>query len=679
MKKKTLAALLAAALAASMGSSVLAAPAPDGMTDASQTDAAQNGAWEAWVEKWETIQNDWTQLSLSPGADESQLNFAWYSTSNTVPVLKIASNQDMSDAQTLTVTQTPGPVDANGTQYYSNKATASGLSANTTYYYSYEVNGSFTKPVAYTTKDTDQFSFIYVGDPQIGSSNEKKSSSKDDPEKLQAFLEAQSVAVRNDAFNWNNTLNQAMAMTNNQASFVLSAGDQIQLTAAKSPDKDKTASEIEYAGYLSPELLKSLPVATTVGNHDADNENYTYHFNTPNASSYGMTAAGGDYSYTYGNALFIMLNTQDTNVAEHQSFIEETIAANPDCTWRIVTLHQDIYGSGEHSNEPEIANLRYSLVPIFEENDIDVVLTGHDHAYSRSQILKGGVKDTEAWMGMDDDYFDEEFEKEIDVDEPYTSTDEKYLSYLYSIMDVDAVEAVTTINEQVIDPSGILYMTANSSSGSKYYDLVARQQTYIANRWQEDVPTYSIVEIDDVSFTINTYRTDDNSKIDDTFTIVKSADKTVLNDLIAEAESLTADKDSYTADSYAVFESALTAAKAVAAKPDATESEIGTAYADLKNAMDTLTKQPTSSDDTSSVDSAPSSDDTSSTVDITDSSAGNTETSTNSGTSGSSKAPSNSPKTGDRTSGICTAVALLCLSGLGTIIVLDTKKKWKSK
>ena len=36
-------------------------------------------------------------------------------------------------------------------------------------------------------------------------------------------------------------------------------------------------SEIEYTGYLSPEALKSLPVATTVGNHDADNANYTYH------------------------------------------------------------------------------------------------------------------------------------------------------------------------------------------------------------------------------------------------------------------------------------------------------------------------------------------------------------------------------------------------------------------
>lgn len=37
-------------------------------------------------------------------------------------------------------------------------------------------------------------------------------------------------------------------------------------------------------------------------------------------------------------------------------------------------------------------------------------------------------------------------------------------------------------------------MTAGSSSGSKYYDLVPRQQTYIAHRWQEDVPTYSVVD-----------------------------------------------------------------------------------------------------------------------------------------------------------------------------------------
>ena len=72
----------------------------------------------------------------------------------------------------------------------------------------------------------------------------------------------------------NNTLNKAFTKSHKQASFVLSAGDQIQTNAKKV--KNQTISEKEYTGYLCPEILQSLPVATTVGNHDADNPNYTY-------------------------------------------------------------------------------------------------------------------------------------------------------------------------------------------------------------------------------------------------------------------------------------------------------------------------------------------------------------------------------------------------------------------
>ena len=32
----------------------------------------------------------------------------------------------------------------------------------------------------------------------------------------------------------------------------------------------------------------------------------------------GTTAAGGDYYYSYGDGLFIVLNTNNYNVAEHQ-------------------------------------------------------------------------------------------------------------------------------------------------------------------------------------------------------------------------------------------------------------------------------------------------------------------------------------------------------------------------
>ena len=56
----------------------------------------------------------------------------------------------------------------------------------------------------------------------------------------------------------------------------------------------------------------------------------------PNLSTLGSNGiVGGDYSFTYGDALYLMLNTQDTNVAEHREFIENAVAENPDCTWRI--------------------------------------------------------------------------------------------------------------------------------------------------------------------------------------------------------------------------------------------------------------------------------------------------------------------------------------------------------
>lgn len=45
-----------------------------------------------------------------------------------------------------------------------------------------------------------------------------------------------------------------------------------------------------------------------------------------------------------------------------------------------------IYGAREHSNEPEIAQLRYGIILILEENDIDVVLTGHDHMFYQKDI-----------------------------------------------------------------------------------------------------------------------------------------------------------------------------------------------------------------------------------------------------------------------------------------------------
>ena len=73
---------------------------------------------------------------------------------------------------------------------------------------------------------------------------------------------------------------------------MISAGDQVNNTG--------NAKEEEYAAYLSASALKSLPTATTIGNHDSLNPDYSYHFNNPNPTGLGMTEAGGDYYYGYG-------------------------------------------------------------------------------------------------------------------------------------------------------------------------------------------------------------------------------------------------------------------------------------------------------------------------------------------------------------------------------------------
>lgn len=593
MKKrnKFLAVFLAAVCTMSVTVTAFADAAPDGNTNAADMYGNAFTTWKSEV--WDAgLNRDWTQVSMTPGVDETSMNFAWYSVTGEQTSLVYGTQADLSDGQNVQISSTPTEqTDAEGNTYTSNKATITGLQAGTTYYYQVEGKGI----ESFTTGNTDNFTFAFIGDPQIGSSNELKG------EDTQEFYNAQSESVASDSYNWGQTMKLALEAGSD---FVVSAGDQIQTTKEKSPGESSVTSEIEYAGYLSPEALTSLPVATTVGNHDADNANYQYHFNVPNLSNLGDNGVvGGDYYFTYGDVLFMMLNTQDTNTAEHIEFIQNTVAKNQDCRWKIVTLHQDIYGSAEHSNEPEIVNLRYALTPAFEKYGVDVVLTGHDHAYSRTKFLYGDEQTKE--ITYTDDEFDNMLDRDIDngdseetlttapgniQDDTTDSQEQAYLDYLRTIMDD---ERITTDNaEYAVNPSGILYLTASSSSGSKYYDLVSRQQSYIAGRWQEDVPTYSLINVSENALVINTYRTDNNQAIDNTVTIVKTADTAELDTLIQEIESGmedgTLEEAKYTSDSWAALQTALTDAKEAKADVNSTQETINAVYAALSAAYDEL-------------------------------------------------------------------------------------------
>lgn len=75
---------------------------------------------------------------------------------------------------------------------------------------------------------------------------------------------------------WNNTVE-----ANPDLSFILSAGDQINQTNV-SKTSEKLEQQVEYSGFLNPSVLRSIPVATTIGNHDSKSVNYSNHFNYPN-------------------------------------------------------------------------------------------------------------------------------------------------------------------------------------------------------------------------------------------------------------------------------------------------------------------------------------------------------------------------------------------------------------
>lgn len=210
--------------------------------------------WSDWDANWADTAADFTKVSLTPGADDTQLNFAWYSEksdSAATPVVHFGTDKDNLE----TFEGTAGDVDQELTgdkAYEYNHVTVTGLEPETIYYYTVEKNGQQTDVCEYKTQKTDTVKMLYVGDPQIGASKGQTQNGAE----LTNESGTSNTAAENDGFSWNRTLNTALS-ENPDVNFVISAGDQVNKTGE--------AKEEEYASYLSADALKSLPVATTIG------------------------------------------------------------------------------------------------------------------------------------------------------------------------------------------------------------------------------------------------------------------------------------------------------------------------------------------------------------------------------------------------------------------------------
>lgn len=486
-------------------------------------------------------------IALTPGATESDLNFAWYSEQKGIPAVKVW--KDGQKAAAKVITGTADSISAEnwqGSKYAaSNKVCIKDyFEAENTYYYQYtddyNDNAVWSEEYTYKTSSSDSFSVILTGDPQIGASGSSNDySDKDD-------------STARDTYGWNKTMTAAMVKSPN-AAFLLSAGDQINQSGVAKIEDLKTR-ESEYAGYFYPSVFRSLPVASTIGNHDTAGSDYTAHFNNPNSSDeLGKTSAGSDYYFSYGDVLFISLNSNNRNQEEHRTLMNKAVASNPDAKWKVVIFHSDIYGSGQPHADTDAATNRIVLAPLMDEFDIDICLTGHDHTYSRSyQILDGNVIDYDISSGS------------------------------------------------VTNPEGTLYVTTGSGSGSKYYNLLKYTPYYIAERTNDTLPAFSTIDFSQDSLVLKNYDYNGNPYAD-TFTIKKTSDAASTDEVIADAEAKLADTAvSYTEDSLNTLKTSLETLKSMKAAyttaEDAMVADItnnyGTAndriigYGSIKNAED---------------------------------------------------------------------------------------------
>ena len=400
-----------------------------------------------------------SHVALNIGAVESSRDFNWLSTSEKPGKLQIVEAPEgfkagdefpATGAQEVEATQVASHFTTAKTSL---EAAVDNLKPATTYAYRVGNDDAWSQSYVFTTPAAfdGSFNFIAAGDPQVGTGS-----------------------VPTDSEGWRNSL--GLATKAFAPEFLFNMGDQINQYDGDDPEKAKTL-EAEYDGFLSPTQMTSLTFVTEVGNHDEGNHKEGNHrygdsYDMPNRSKYGVTdgtgAEGADYSFMYKGVLFMSLNSNNTSTDEHKAFMQEALAKHPEAKWTVVSFHHAVFSTANHYTDDDIQKRRAELPQVFSELGIDVVLMGHDHHYTRTYLMNGETP-------------------VIPADKSVPAT-------------------------QVAKKGEVFYLTLNSGSGSKYYEL---NKELVANgkpAWcavddQSHRPSITDVKVTDNSLVFRTYYT----------------------------------------------------------------------------------------------------------------------------------------------------------------------------
>ncbi len=305
-----------------------------------------------WQQLWE--QEYENGVVLFPGRNNSEMNVSWYSATESSPIVLVSESYALKNAKEFTGYSVKT---YNGD--YSNKVTITGLEAGKTYFYKC-ISGDFESNVySFKTDDNEnEFSAIYMTDIHITEETDDETRLFETSKKFDKIL--------------------SEAVTKHNPSILLSAGDQAS-----------SGLESEYKGLASAVALKSVPIAASIGNHDRKGVDYKTFTNLPNENEKAAVSSyvGENYWFVKGDVLFLVMDSNCGSGTDHRKFVKNALKENPNVKWKIMMAHHDMYSGRIPHRESENQLIRMLWAPIADEFGIDLVLLGHSHYYTVSNVL----------------------------------------------------------------------------------------------------------------------------------------------------------------------------------------------------------------------------------------------------------------------------------------------------
>ncbi len=132
-------------------------------------------------------------------------------------------------------------------------------------------------------------------------------------------------------------------------------------------------------------MNEQMVVYHAYGNHDGTPENFKRQFVLPGNEKY--------YSFTYGNALFICLDSENPKDEEQHSWLLKTLEENENTDWKVVFFHKPFYTCGGH--EGEMDAYFDSWWKAFDDFNVDLIFNGHAHNYQRTKPINRNISTVE--------------------------------------------------------------------------------------------------------------------------------------------------------------------------------------------------------------------------------------------------------------------------------------------